>query len=170
MTPEERAERICEFLRHNGVCPTFCTRCRTRFAIAAALHEYGDERAAAERERCIRIAEEQRLKILAREDDPSWTEHLAEVQSRIRGLPTDRPAGRAEEERMRKRDELTNPSACMVRARDDEMTFVLLGRDAAAPVAIRAWIAERIRLGKNQPGDPQLTEAEQCARTMESER
>lgn len=71
---------------------------------------------------------------------------------------------------MRKRDELTNPAGCMVRARDDEMTFVLLGRDAAAPAAIRAWIAERIRMGKNRPGDPQVLEAEQCARTMEAER
>jgi len=67
---------------------------------------------------------------------------------------------------MRKRDELTNPASCMSRARDEELTFVLLGRDAAAPVAIRAWIAERIRLGKNQPGDDQILEAEQCARAM----
>jgi hypothetical protein len=58
----------------------------------------------------------------------------------------------------------------MARARDDEMTFVLLGRDQAAPVAIRAWIAERIRLGKNRPDDAQVLEAEQCARTMEAER
>lgn len=71
---------------------------------------------------------------------------------------------------MRKRDELTSPKACMVRAHDDEMTFVLLGRDAAAPATIRAWIAERVRLGKNQPGDPQLVEAEDCAATMEDER
>ena len=70
---------------------------------------------------------------------------------------------------MRKRDELTNPNGCMFRARDDEMTFVLLGRDLAAPVAIRAWIAERIRLGKNKPDDPQIVEAEQCAATMERE-
>lgn len=71
---------------------------------------------------------------------------------------------------MRKRDELDNPDGCMARALDDEMTFVLLGRDAAAPAAIRHWIAERIRLGKNRAGDPQLVEAEQCARTMEAER
>jgi hypothetical protein len=50
------------------------------------------------------------------------------------------------------------------------MTFVLLGRDAAAPAAIRAWIVERIRLGKNQPGDEQIIEAEECARSMEAER
>jgi hypothetical protein len=70
---------------------------------------------------------------------------------------------------MRKRDELTEPSACMARARDDEMVFVLLGRDAAAPAAIRAWIRERIRLGRNAPDDWQLIEAERCARTMEAE-
>lgn len=71
---------------------------------------------------------------------------------------------------MRKRDELTNPNGCMFRARDDELTFVLLGRDAAAPVAIRAWAAERVRLGKNRPDDPQIVEACECARTMEAER
>jgi hypothetical protein len=71
---------------------------------------------------------------------------------------------------MRKRDELTNPESCLNRARDQEMTFVLLGRDAAAPMAIRAWVAERIRLGKNRPDDAQVVEAEQCARTMEAER
>ena len=70
---------------------------------------------------------------------------------------------------MRKFWELTNPHSCMFRAKDQEMTFVLLGRDLAAPVAIRAWIAERIRLGKNQPDDAQIIEAEACARTMESE-
>jgi hypothetical protein len=69
---------------------------------------------------------------------------------------------------MRKRDELIQ--GCMAKARDDEMTFALLARDAAAPATIRYWIAERIRIGKNQIGDHQLTEAEECARTMEAER
>lgn len=50
---------------------------------------------------------------------------------------------------MRKKEELSNPNSCMNRARESEMTFVLLGRDAAAPVAIRAWVRERLRLGKN---------------------
>lgn len=66
-----------------------------------------------------------------------------------------------------KREELTNPNSCMSRAHDEEMTFVLLGRDAAAPVAIRAWMAERIRIGKNKPGDAQILEALQCAESME---
>lgn len=37
---------------------------------------------------------------------------------------------------MRKRDELTDPNSCMNKASDDEWTFVLLGRDAAAPGAV----------------------------------
>lgn len=71
---------------------------------------------------------------------------------------------------MRKVDELNNPFSCLSRASLAEMTFVLLSRDPAAPVAIRAWIAERIRIGKNFPGDAQLLEAEHCAQIMESER
>lgn len=70
---------------------------------------------------------------------------------------------------MRKRDELTDPASCMSRARDDEMTFVLLGRDKAAPAAIRAWIMERLRLGKNQLDDAQIVEAQECIRVMECE-
>ena len=69
---------------------------------------------------------------------------------------------------MRKRDELTK--GCMARAGWDEMTFVLLGRDAAAPVAIRAWVAERVRIGKNRADDAQIVEALQCADMMERER
>jgi len=66
-----------------------------------------------------------------------------------------------------KREELSNPASCMNRAHEDEMTFVLLGRDAAAPHAIRAWVAERIRLGKNKLHDGQIQEAMLCARRME---
>jgi L-aminopeptidase/D-esterase-like protein len=54
-------------------------------------------------------------------------------------------------------------------AHPEEMVFVLLGRDAAAPVAIRAWVQERIRLGKNAPTDEQIAEAMQCAEIMERE-
>ena len=68
---------------------------------------------------------------------------------------------------MIKCQELSDPSSCMNRAREDEMTFVLLGRDPAAPVAIRAWVAERIRIGKNCPFDPQILEAQACAAAME---
>ena len=71
---------------------------------------------------------------------------------------------------MIKTDELTDSNSCMNRARDDEMTFVLLARDAAAPVAIKAWVAERIRLGKNKLEDAQIQDALHCAVIMESSR
>ena len=68
---------------------------------------------------------------------------------------------------MIKRDELMLLSSCLNKALSDEMLFVLLGRDKAAPAAIRAWVEERIRLGKNQRTDEQIIEAEECARKME---
>lgn len=71
---------------------------------------------------------------------------------------------------MRKKVELTSPESCMSRAEQDEMTFVLLGRDVAAPSAIKYWVFERVRLGKNSYLDPQITEALNCANTMERER
>lgn len=57
----------------------------------------------------------------------------------------------------------------MSRARDDEWTFVLLGRDAAAPATIRFWVSERLRIGKNVATDPQIKEAIACADAMEVE-
>lgn len=71
---------------------------------------------------------------------------------------------------MLKRDEIELPNTCLNNARDDERLFVLLARDAAAPVAIRAWVAERLRLGKNVESDPQIREALECASLMEVER
>lgn len=68
---------------------------------------------------------------------------------------------------MRKRDELI--SGCMAKARDDEMTFVLLGRDRAAPITIFVWAIVRVIIRKNRWRDPQIQEAFQCARTMRSE-
>ena len=70
---------------------------------------------------------------------------------------------------MRKKDELSKEHTCMQHAHLNEMTFVLLSRDAAAPIAIRAWVAERLRLGKNVEHDPQIAEALECAATMEAE-
>lgn len=70
---------------------------------------------------------------------------------------------------MRKRDELSRKDSCLAHAHPDEMLFVLLGRDVAAPVAIRAWVRERIRLGKNVDADAQIAEALAFAETMEKE-
>jgi len=71
---------------------------------------------------------------------------------------------------VRKREELSNHKSCINRAREDEMVFVLLGRDPAAPAAIRAWAGLRVLLGKNKADDPQIVEALSCAETMEKER
>jgi hypothetical protein len=69
-----------------------------------------------------------------------------------------------------KKEELSNPDSCMSRAKDDEMTFVLLARDAAAPSTIRVWCEHRIGLGKNVWNDPQILEALKCADEMERQR
>lgn len=69
---------------------------------------------------------------------------------------------------MRKRDELEK--GCIAKARPDEMTFVLLGRDAMAPEAVRFWCRMRAKAGLNKPDDPQIKEALACARVMEMER
>lgn len=70
---------------------------------------------------------------------------------------------------MRKTEELTNPNSCMSRAKDDELTFVLLGRDEAAPIAIEAWASMRVELRKNTWSDPQIVEALECAEKMRAE-
>lgn len=62
---------------------------------------------------------------------------------------------------------LSDPNSAFNRAKPDERIFVLLGRDYAAPATIRAWAAERIRLGKNGPGDEQILEALKIASEME---
>ena len=70
---------------------------------------------------------------------------------------------------MRKQDELSRTDSCIAHAHPKEMVFVLLGRDTAAPFAIRAWADERVRLGKNVETDEQIVEARACADTMEKE-
>jgi|SRR5579864_106755 len=69
---------------------------------------------------------------------------------------------------MRKRDELADPNSCLNRAADDEMIFVLLGHDVAAPHAIREWGLERVLRGKNHADDPQIIEALKCAEVIEA--
>ncbi len=70
---------------------------------------------------------------------------------------------------MRKCDELKMKNSCWNKAADNEMLFTLLGRDEAAPAAIRAWVGERLRLGKNNRMDEQIQEALLCAHIMENE-
>jgi hypothetical protein len=70
---------------------------------------------------------------------------------------------------VKKHEELNDSRSCLNRARADEWLFVLLGRDRAAPAAVRAWIEERIRLGKNKPDDPQIKEAQHWITAVLSE-
>jgi len=70
---------------------------------------------------------------------------------------------------MLKNLECVNPNSCFSKAQENEMLFVLLERDLAAPATIRFWMQERIRLGKNQPTDPQILEAEECAKYIETQ-
>lgn len=70
---------------------------------------------------------------------------------------------------MIKREELTNPNSCMSKAKDNEMTFVLLSRDIAAPQTIRFWVSERIKYEKNKSDDAQIIEALKCAEEMEKQ-
>lgn len=69
---------------------------------------------------------------------------------------------------MIKSEELRNPESCLNRAQAHEPLFVLLGRDASAAAAVRAWIADRVAKGKNKPEDPQIKDAEFMAGVMEA--
>jgi hypothetical protein len=69
---------------------------------------------------------------------------------------------------MRKADELEDPGSCLNKARENELLFVLLGRDRCAPETIRFWASMRIASRKNQPGDRQIEEALKCADAMET--
>lgn len=66
-----------------------------------------------------------------------------------------------------KLEHLANPNSCMNKANDEEIVFVLLARDEAAPICIDVWCMERIRLGKNTMEDAQIVEAMECAKQMQ---
>lgn len=68
---------------------------------------------------------------------------------------------------MIKREELSDPRSCMSKAREDEMTFVLLGRDPASISAIYAWVRARLRFGKNKEDDLQIQDALGCLAAIE---
>jgi hypothetical protein len=68
---------------------------------------------------------------------------------------------------MRKSEELSNPKSCLNKAKDDELLFVLLARDKAAPYVVRMWTNERVRLGLNAGDDAQIREAQEWAMKVE---
>lgn len=71
---------------------------------------------------------------------------------------------------MKKKDELADPDSCLNRAKDDEIIFVILARDVAAPHAVIEWALERCRRGKNRLIDTKIIEALECAVAMEKQR
>ena len=71
---------------------------------------------------------------------------------------------------MLKKDEVCNQSSCFNRAVDDEILFVLLGRDEDAPDTIRDWVRRRVARGKDSLFSPTITEALACANRMDAER
>jgi hypothetical protein len=68
---------------------------------------------------------------------------------------------------MIKSAERSNTNSCWNKAWDDELVFVLLERDESTPVAIRAWVADRLKRGKNKPNDPQIVAALEDAHSIE---
>lgn len=71
---------------------------------------------------------------------------------------------------MEKIEELSNPNSCINRALPGERVFVLLARDACAPLVIRDWVMKRVQQGRNDRGDRQIVEALECADVMEAQR
>lgn len=71
---------------------------------------------------------------------------------------------------MKKCEEREIRDSCWNKAGENELVFVILARDLAAPAAIRAWCKERIRLGKNEPMDAQIQEALDLAEKMPTDR
>lgn len=63
--------------------------------------------------------------------------------------------------------EIYTDDSALNRAKSNEPLFILMGRDTAAPQAIRQWCVERIRQGKNKTGDEQVLKAVELARQME---
>jgi hypothetical protein len=71
---------------------------------------------------------------------------------------------------MKKTDEISGPSSCINRALDDELVFVLLGRDPVAPDIIRYWCKCRVGQGLNTWRDPKIKEALALADAMDADR
>ena len=62
------------------------------------------------------------------------------------------------------------PFDCYNNALPHEEMFTVLARDIAAPAVVRFWCLERIKRNLNKWGDPQITEAMECAAKMEAQR
>lgn len=61
-----------------------------------------------------------------------------------------------------------DPNSCLNRAAPDEPLFLLRAHDIASSNTVRSWIKERLATGKNNPGDPQILDAERIAAEMDA--
>jgi len=68
-----------------------------------------------------------------------------------------------------KQEEIDNPDSCWNKAEPDEMIFVILARDKAAPATLRKWADERLAEGLNGPMDQKIINARAAAATMEEQ-
>lgn len=69
---------------------------------------------------------------------------------------------------MLKKHEASVEHSCWNKAADNEMVFVIIGRDPAARATVEFWIKERIRLGLNRESDLKILHAKICADQMAS--
>lgn len=68
---------------------------------------------------------------------------------------------------MTKAENIADPASCWNRAGDGEEVFILLGRDPAAPEAVRAWAHARLVQRKNTLKDEQIQSALKWADAVE---
>lgn len=62
------------------------------------------------------------------------------------------------------------PFDCYNNALPHEEMFTVLARDITAPEVVNFWCLCRIKAGLNKWGDPQIVEAQECARKMREQR
>jgi hypothetical protein len=62
------------------------------------------------------------------------------------------------------------PFDCYNNALPHEEMFTVLSRDITSAEVVRFWCLRRVALGLNKWGDPQITEAMECAARMEQQR
>ena len=67
---------------------------------------------------------------------------------------------------MTKQENIENPDSCWNKADLDELLFVILERDPAAPATVRFWCDERIRQGLNHETDAKIQNAREIASKM----
>ena len=69
----------------------------------------------------------------------------------------------------RKNEEINRSDSRLNQAHDNELIFVIIGRDAAAAEAIFQWCRIRVKLNRNTWEDSQIQEALSLAKQMEIE-